>query len=182
MIKPHYPIITFRLLLRPFTDADLDALFAYHSLPEVAQFLYWHPRSLEDTQTALQKKKEQAFFTEEGSVLCLAICLQETAQLIGEVILFWRSREHQQGEIGFVFNPHFGGHGYATEATRALLAFGFAECDLHRIYGSCDARNIASYKVMERLGMRREAHFVQNEKFKGAWGDELVYAILQEEW
>ena len=63
-----------------------------------------------------------------------------------------------------------------------MLALGFGELGFHRIFARCDARNAASYKVMERLGMRREAHFIHNELFKGEWGDEIWYAILQPEW
>ena len=182
MIKPTYPIKTPRLYLRPFADEDIQEMFKYHSRPDVTIFFYWNPRIIEETKAALETKKSQVAFTAEGSVISLAVCLNATQQLIGEVTLFWRSAEHKQGEIGFVFNPQFGGHGYATEAAMAMLTLGFAHCDFHRIYGSCDARNIASYKVMARLGMRREAHFVQNEIFKGEWGDELVYAILNHEW
>lgn len=79
-------------------------------------------------------------------------------------------------------NPDYSGHGYATEAAQAMLALGFTELGLHRIYGRCDARNDASSKLMVRLDMRREAHFRHNEIFKGEWGDEFVYAMLQSEW
>jgi RimJ/RimL family protein N-acetyltransferase len=182
MIKPGYPVKTARLTLRPFEDGDLQAMFAYHSLPEVVRFLYWTPRSLAETEEALQKNKSRTYFTEEGSAINLAVCLSQTKQLLGEVILFLRSEEHGQGEIGFVFNPQFSGQGYATEAAKAMLALGFGQLGFHRIYGRCDARNTASYKLMERLGLRREAHFVQNEIFKGEWCDELVYAVLGDEW
>ena len=182
MIEPNYPIKTARLTLRPFEDGDLQAMCAYQSLPEVVRFLDRTPRTLAETQVALQKNKTQSFFTEEGSAINLAICLSETKQLLGEVILFLRSQDHRQAEIGFVFNPQFGGHGYATEAARAMLALGFEQLGFHRIFGRCDARNVASYRLMERLGMRREAHFVHNELFKGEWGDKLVYAMLASEW
>ncbi len=182
MIVPDYPIHTTRLTLRPFEVGDLQAMFAYHCLPEVVRFLYWTPRTMEDTKVALEKNKSQTFFTEDGSAINLAVCLGETKHLLGEVILFLRSQEHRQGEIGFVFNPEFGGQGYATEAAEAMLALGFDQLGFHRIFGRCDARNTASYRLMERLGMRREAHFLHKEIFKGEWGDELVYAILSSEW
>jgi RimJ/RimL family protein N-acetyltransferase len=88
--------------------------------------------------------------------------LPETGALIGDVVLFLRGEEHRQGEIGYVFHPDYGGWGYATEAARALLGLGFEHYGLHRIVGRLDARNTASARVLERLGMRREAHFVQN--------------------
>jgi RimJ/RimL family protein N-acetyltransferase len=123
---------------------------------------------------------------QDGACLVLAVVLPEANQVIGKVIgdvsLTLHSQAHRQGEIGFVFHPDYKGQGYATEASQALLTFGFTTWNLHRIFGRCDARNTASYKLMERLGMRREAHFIHNEIFKGEWGDELVYAILQAEW
>jgi RimJ/RimL family protein N-acetyltransferase len=177
-----YPLTTARLELRPFQDSDLEDAFAYHSLPEVVRYLYWEVRNLEETRQALERKKTNITLTEDGSALCLAVVLKETGKVIGEVILFLRSKEHQQAEIGFVFHPDYGGRGYATEAAEALLSFGFSTFGFHRIFSRCDADNAASYKLMERLGMRREAHFRQNEMFKGKWGDELVYALLKSEW
>ena len=74
------------------------------------------------------------------------------------------------------------GRGYAIEAARVVLGVAFGEFGPHRVTGSCDARNLASARLMERLGMRREAHFRSNEYVKDEWCDELVYAILREEW
>ena len=182
MPHPTFPIQTPRLDLRPFVEDDFADMHAYHALPEVARFLYWEARSEQEARATLHIKKHQTVLTHEGSALCLAVCLSETQRLIGEVTLFLRSKDHQQGEIGFVFHPGFGGYGYATEAAGALLTLGFDTYKLHRICGRCDARNVSSYRLMERLGMRREAHFIHNERFKGEWGDELVYALLCEEW
>jgi RimJ/RimL family protein N-acetyltransferase len=98
------------------------------------------------------------------------------------VELVWLSREHRQGEVGFVFNPEYQGKGLATEAATELLRLGFEHFDLHRIIGRCNARNEASARLLERLGMRREAHFRGNVLFKGEWKEELVYAMLQREW
>ncbi len=108
----------------------------------------------------------------------LAIVVRATGELIGDVNLVWRSAEHRQGEIGFVLHPAYHGQGYAREAAREVLRLGFAELGLHRIIGRCDGRNTASARLMERLGMRREAYFRENERFKGEWSDECVYALL----
>ena len=89
---------------------------------------------------------------------------------------------HRGGELGFIFHPDHSGRGYAIEAARVVLDVAFGEFGLHRVTGSCDARNLASARLMERLGMRREAHFRSNEYVKDEWCDELVYAILREEW
>ena len=93
-----------------------------------------------------------------------------------------RSKEHEQGEVGYVFDTAYHGRGYATEAVGALLRLGFEGLGLHRIAGHLDARNTASARVLERAGLRREAHLVENEFVKGEWTDELIYGILRREW
>ncbi|KAA3646141.1 MAG: N-acetyltransferase [Chloroflexi bacterium] len=181
-MTPTYPIKTARLRLRPFIETDFDDMFDFHSRPEVVEFLYWNVRSRAETEELLKKRITTTTLSKEGDALALAVVLPDQNKLVGDVTLVWRSEEHQQAEIGFVFNPDHHGQGYATEASEAMLALGFREFSFHRIYGRCDARNVGSYKLMERLGMRREAHFIQNEIFKGEWGDEFVYAMLQKEW
>ena len=182
MLRPAYPLETARLELRPFAPGDLEDLHAFHSLPEVARFLYWEARDREQVRAVLEAKLGRAALEEEGQTLALAVVERELGAVVGEVSLHWLSRRHRQGEIGFVFHPAHQGRGLATEAARELLRLGFGELGLHRIIGRCDARNLASARLLERLGMRREAHFVHNERFKGAWGDELVYAVLEDEW
>ena len=119
---------------------------------------------------------------DDHDYLALAVVPDGVGRVAGEVILRWTSREHRQGEVGFAFATGHQGRGYATEAAEAMLGLGFRDLGLHRVFGRCDPRNTASAKVLERLGMRLEAHFRQNEIFKGEWGDELYYAILEDEW
>ena len=114
--------------------------------------------------------------------LAVAVTPLSGGRVLGEVMLMWRSQEHQQAELGFVFHPDFHGQGYAYEAAAAMLGLGYQEFGFHRIFARCDARNMASYKLLERLGLRREAHFLHNELVKGEWSDELQYALLQTEW
>ncbi|HSH00927.1 MAG TPA: GNAT family protein [Anaerolineae bacterium] len=171
-----------RLRLRPFVAGDFADLYAFYRLPEVAQYLYWEARDEAATAKALEKKQGMTMWAKEGDTLLWGVVLPQEERLIGEVMLAWQSDIHRQGEVGFVFHPGYQGVGYATEATSAILDWGFSMGGLHRIYGRCDTRNEGSYRLMERLGMRREAHFRHNEWFKGAWGDEYVYAILAEEW
>jgi RimJ/RimL family protein N-acetyltransferase len=182
VLRPTYPIRTPRLALRPFTRDDLDAVHAYVSDPDVVRFLYWEVT----TDRAAARKMLDAkignwSLADAGQSLVLAVELAEGGAVIGEVVLKWLSRDHRQGEIGFVIMPAYQGHGYATEAATAMLALAFDDLGLHRVIGRCDPRNTASATVLERLGMRREAHFVQNEIFKGEWGDEYVYALLADE-
>jgi RimJ/RimL family protein N-acetyltransferase len=182
VLKPDYPLRTERLILRPFTPSDLRQLHSFHSLPEVTRFLYWQPRDLAQVREVLDDKIARSTLHEEGQALALAVELAATGALVGDCSLFWLSRQHRQGEIGFVFHPAHHGQGLATEAARELLRLGFDQLGLHRMIGRCDARNTGSARVMERLGMRREAHLVENERFKGEWADELIYAMLNREW
>lgn len=182
MLHPNYPIVTDRLVLRPFDSADLDALHAFHRREDVARYLFWEPRDREQVAAALERKRGEYRIVDEGQSLSLAVVEASGRSLVGEVHLAWRSREHRQGEFGFVFDPEHQGRGYATEAAGVVLRLGFADLGLHRIVGHCDARNTASARLMERLGMRREAHFVHNRIFKGRWDEELVYALLDDEW
>jgi RimJ/RimL family protein N-acetyltransferase len=103
-------------------------------------------------------------------------------RVIGDVVLMWRSREHATGEIGYVFHPDYGGQGFASEAVGALLDVAFGTYHFHRVTARIDARNLASLRLAERVGMRQEAHLVENEWFKGAWGDEIDFAMLRREW
>jgi RimJ/RimL family protein N-acetyltransferase len=173
---------TERLLLRPFREDDLDRLADWQSRPDVARFLYWEPRSREEAAAALAKRLGEAKLEQDDDVLSLAVERREDGLLLGDTSVWLRSVEHRQVEIGYVFHPDAAGHGYATEASRALLDFAFAQLNAHRVYARTDARNTRSASLLRRLGMREEAHLREAEIFKGAWGDELVFAILDREW
>jgi RimJ/RimL family protein N-acetyltransferase len=178
--KPDFPLRTARLILRPFATGDLDALYDIQSRPEVTRYLLYDTRDRDQVREILDHRI-QADGAERDAV-CLAVVLPDSGLLIGDIVLFLRSKEHRQGEIGYLFHPDYGGRGYATESARVLLRLGFDDYRLHRIVGRIDARNTASARVLERLGMRREAHFVENEIVKGEWSDEVVYAMLEDEW
>jgi RimJ/RimL family protein N-acetyltransferase len=169
-------------VLRPYSAADLEDLYAIHSRPDVTRYLYWEPRDAAQVREVLDQKIGESTLDDEGQRLSLAVAWPRVDRVIGEVSLTWLSREHRQGEIGFVFHPDYHGKGFATEAAEVVLWLGFANLGLHRIIGRLDARNTGSARVLEKLGMRREAHFVHDEVFKGEWSDQLVYAILDEEW
>ncbi|WP_245304137.1 GNAT family N-acetyltransferase [Hoeflea olei] len=173
---------TARLRLRPFSSADVDAVHAYHRLDAVARFQFWEPRTREEVATEVDDWVRQHMAAQGEDCAVFAVTLKQDGTLIGDMVLFFRDREARQGEIGFTFHPGFGGQGYATEAARAVLGFGFGPCGLHRIFGRCDARNAASWRLMERLGMRREAHFREHALFKGEWDQEYYYALLAREW
>jgi RimJ/RimL family protein N-acetyltransferase len=174
--------MTERLDLRPFAHGDFEALLAIQSRADVARYLYWDPRTAAEVREALDVKIRSTAIFAEGDNLSLAAVLRDSGELIGDCSLRWLSAEHRQGEIGFVFHPDHHGRGYATEAAEALLALAFDDLGLHRVVGRLEARNEASARVLERVGMRREAHLVENEHVKGEWQSEVIYALLQREW
>lgn len=182
MLHPTYPLLTDRLALRPFRDDDLDAFHAIQRRADVVRYLYWEPRSRDEALEMLGRRKLQTAIDKEGDGLHLAGDLRTTGELVGHFSLYFANQEHHQGEVGFVVHPDHHGRGLATEGTRLMLRLGFEELGLHRIIGRCDARNLPSARVMERLGMRREAHLLENEFVKGEWTDELAYAMLEREW
>ena len=182
MTRLSSPLETERLRLRPFTDRDLDAVFEMERDPEVARYLYWEPRTRDEARAALDRRVRMTSFDGEPAALRLAVVERDSGLVVGDISLSLRSREHRQGEIGFMFHPEHQGRGYATEAGRAVLALGFETFDLHRVFGSCDARNVASARLMERLGMRLEGTHRGVEFVKGTWCDERIYAILAEDW
>jgi RimJ/RimL family protein N-acetyltransferase len=174
------PIETERLRLRPFAEGDLDALYEIHSDPGVARYLYEDVRTREEVRELLARKQRDTGGAREGDRLSVAAELRATGELVGDLSLACASEEHCQGELGFIVHPAHHGRGYATEGARPLLGldtFGF-----HRVIGRLEARNGGSARVLEKLGMRREAHLVENEWVKQEWQSELVYALLAREW
>ncbi len=179
---PEWPLETERLVLRPFAQDDFDAVYAMRSDPKVFRYLYSEPhRSPEETRAFLQQRIESAVLEEEGQWLSAAAALRDTGEVVVEVVLKWESAEHRQGELGYIVHPAHNGQGYAAEASLPILRFGFETLGLHRVVGRLDARNAASARVLEKLGMRQEAHLVENEWVKGEWTSELVYAVLAAE-
>ena len=144
---------------------------------DVTRWLYFEPPTEEQTRAWIDGILARP--PETGTVL--AVELRDTGELIGNVNVVV-DPDNRQGEIGFIFDPAHQGHGYATEAARALLDDAFERYGLHRVYGRLEPRNAASARVLEKLGMRREAHLIENEWVKGEWQSELVYAVLAREW
>jgi len=174
------PIITERLRLRLFTEGDFAAYAAYHCQPEVYRYLYAPVPS----ESELEKNLDDAIngrLENKGDILFCAVTLRDTDELIGEALLKLINPDALQAEIGYIFNPAYSGKGYATEAVGALLARGFTEGGFHRICARLDADNDGSVGIVKRLGLRQEAHFRQNDSYDGRFGDELVYAMLKEE-
>lgn len=173
------PIETERLRVRHLVADDLAAMHAIESRPEVVRWLYWEPRTEAEVRQALDNRIARARERPETGVT-FGVEVLGTDVLVGHISL--TVEPHRQGEIGFIFHPDHQGRGYATEAAAAVLAIAFEAYGLHRVFGRLEARNVASARVLEKLGMRREAHLRENEWIKGEWQSELVYAVLAREW
>jgi RimJ/RimL family protein N-acetyltransferase len=172
------PIETSRLRLRLFAPGDLAGYHGVRAREDVHRWLYSEPATEAEARGAIEQRIARA--PETG--VALVAELAATGAFAGDVTLTLGPPEHRQAEIGFVFDPEHQGRGYATEAAEAVLALAFGAYDLHRVHGRLEARNLASARVLEKLGMRREAHLVENEWVKGGWQSELVYALLAREW
>lgn len=175
-------IHTDRLTLRHFTDDDFDALHSWQSREDVTRYLLYSARSADEVRAALKLRTASTSIRFNDDTLAFLVLRKDTGAPIGEVNLTLVSAQHRAGEIGYVLHPGAHGNGFAAEAAREMLRIGFEQLRLHRIVGRLDAVNTASARVLEKLGMRKEAHFVDNEWFKGEWSSEAVYAILTEEW
>lgn len=184
MAQIRFPIRTSRLLLRPLTDDDVEALADYRSLPEVCRYVPFEPMDADTVRRRLGTRFGRDTIDGEGQGLLLGVMLTtvELPVLVGDVMVHWSSEEHKSAEVGYVFHPRYGGHGYATEAVHALLHLAFDDLGLHRVTARVDLRNTPSARVLRRLGLHEEAHLRENEWFKGGWSDELDFAILEQEW
>jgi RimJ/RimL family protein N-acetyltransferase len=176
------PIETERLTLRAFRPDDLEAVFEMRSRPDVVRYLYGDEQTRDQVAVTLAERLVETSLEHDGDALALAAERREDGRMIGDLTLVLRSAYHRQAEIGFVFHPDAQGQGYAREGAAAVLDVAFGVAGMHRVYGRTDGRNVASAGLMRRLGMRQEAHFRHNEIFKGEWGEELHFAILEDEW
>jgi RimJ/RimL family protein N-acetyltransferase len=170
-----------RLSLRRFVPADGAGLHAYLSRPEAVEFEPYGviDRSEADAWAA-QRAADPAFW---------AICLRPDGELIGNLYLArvppdeWRT-----WELGYVLHPDHWGRGYASEAATRLLDECFRAWSAHRVVAYCDVENAASWRLLERLGFRREGHLVANASFRSdaggepVWKNAYAYAVLDREW
>ena len=176
-------IVTQRLILREYATEDFEEVHEYSRDPETVRFMTWGPNSPEDTRKFIQLAITQ-LSVEPRVNYHFVVTLRKTHRIIGGCGIHIRRPEHRGAEIGYCFNSNYWGKGYATEAMGALLKFGFKELNLHRIIATCDPANIGSEYVMQKNGLHKEAHLIEerwNTK-KHEWRDSLLYAILDREW
>lgn len=176
------PVASARLILRPFTPADLEAVARYQSLPEVQRYLDWKARDKVDCKAALAVMCTQRRLTRPGDTLSLAVARRADGTLLGQIGLRWTDATAGQAEIRFVFDPAYRRQGYASEAVGMMLDVAFGSFGFHRVFARCAAKNQSSARLLRRLGMRLEAHYREHALFLGEWDEELHFAILDREW
>jgi RimJ/RimL family protein N-acetyltransferase len=174
-------LTTERLVLREFTLSDWSATNAYESDPEVVRYETFGPYSPEESRDYIRRMLRESRKSPR-EIYDLALVLRATDQLIGRCGLRISDPNAREGVLWYIVNRSYWGQGYATEAARAMLGYGFAELRLHRVWADADPANTASIRVLEKVGMRLEAHFRENAWIKGAWVDSLIFAILDREW
>ncbi len=172
---------TDRLILREFVPADWTAVLAYQRDPRHLRYYDWIDRTPEDAQRFVQMFIEQQA-EQPRRKFQLAVTLKTNGQLVGNCGIRMASVDAHEADIGYELSSNHWGYGYATEAARAIVQFGFAELHVHRIWAWCIADNVASTRVLEKLGMQLEGRLREKEHFKGRWWDTLVYAALEDDW
>jgi RimJ/RimL family protein N-acetyltransferase len=182
MLADLLPITTSRLMLRPFKSSDLTFFHSMVSREDVCRYLPWGPMDMDQARAKLEQRLRQTRLDADGDPLVLVAEERDSGRMVGEFMLMLKSLHSHQGEVGWSLHPDAQGRGFATEGARAMLGLGFDDLGLHRIAAGCDPRNTASLRVMDRLGMRREAEFVESEWAKGEWIGEVIYGMLASEW
>jgi RimJ/RimL family protein N-acetyltransferase len=181
---PTRPIVplsltTARLVVRHFRAGDAPTLMAYRNDPEVARYQGWEGLSEVQAKDFVTGQSCQPVGVPHAW-LQLALELRASGTHIGDLAL--KVDGAGQAEIGYSLSRAFQGQGYMREAVAALLDFLFQELQLHRVVAQTDVRNVPSVRLLERLGFRREGHFIEGFYLRGKWTSEYLYALLAREW
>jgi aminoglycoside 6'-N-acetyltransferase len=162
---------------------DVDDLVQYQSNPEIVRYIPWPPRTIEQVREAAESVVATGKFDlkEDRDFMVLVWALKSTGQVIGQSNMELISKVNKCANIGWVTHQNFQRQGFAYEASRALLDYAFRNFDLHRVIADIDSRVPESAALAEKLGMRREATYLDGEFFKGQWCDMWLYAILKRE-
>jgi RimJ/RimL family protein N-acetyltransferase len=176
------PLRTERLVLRTMRLADVGDIHAYQSREDVCRYLPYEPRTREEVTAKVAQFSQAKVLGGDGDYWQLAVERADApGRVIGDVYFSVTSVADAAADIGWTLHPDAHGRGYMTEAAGAVLDIAF-DLGLHRVRANLDPRNDASAALCRRLGMRAEAHFVEDIWFKGEWADSAIYAILDREW
>lgn len=175
-------LTTERLLLREFVAADWPALHAVEPDPEVARYQSFDARTAAESRAYVLGAVADATGEGRRRSYDLAVVVAAEGRLIGRCGLGLGDAEPGEAMLWYTLHRAEWGRGYGTEAAGAVVDWGFRELGLHRIWADCDPANAASFRVLEKIGLRREGHLIENAWVKGAWADSLIYAVLDREW
>lgn len=170
------PLQTSRLILRDYRTEDWERVHLYGSIPEFSQYELWGPNTVEDSKNFVNVMVEQTQEPDRAK-FDFAVCLRDGDLLIGGCGIRRETQDSAVAYLGWAINPDFQKQGYATEAARALISFGFNQLGLAVIYATCDTRNAASYRVMEKLGMKRVGFIKGDKEIKGHIRDSYRYEL-----
>ncbi len=173
---------TNRLILREFRKSDLNPVYEYISDPQAAMYMTWSDAMTRKDTAHFIKRSISYQNQQPRGKFELAITLKDKDIPIGGCGLRVESFLHKKADIGYIINRKYWGNGYATEASRRLILLGFKELGLHRIFATCDVKNTASIRVLEKLGMTREALFREDYFIHRKWRSSFMYAILESEY
>lgn len=153
----------------------------YTAQEKVCQYQPWGPNSVEESKAFVKQVLVDATKKTRTRFVC-AIVYKKDGRMIGVGEFNIRDINNKIGEIAYIVNPVYWGNGIATDVGKLLIEFGFSKFNLHRIYATCDPRNIGSKKVLEKVGMTREVRIREDLLMKDGWRDSLLYSVLEHEW
>ena len=171
---------TERLLIRPITIEDKNEIFAYRRDKETNKYQGWIPETIEEVEVFIDKISKQINIAETW--FQFVIVNKECNKIIGDIGIHFIDKANQQTEIGCTLNKDFQNKGFATEALKNVIDYLFNELNKHRIIASIDPENKSSIRLVERLGFRKEAHFIQSLFINDKWVDDLIYALIEKDW
>ncbi|WLR42328.1 GNAT family protein [Bacillus carboniphilus] len=173
------PLSTERLMLREFTREGWIHVHQYASRERVCQYQPWGPNTEEDSKTYVKQVLEDG---QQAPKTRFAFAIVFDSVMVGTVELNIRDMTNKIGEVSYIVNPNYWGNGIATDATSLVIAFGFEDLQLHRIFATCDPRNTGSSKVLEKVGMTKEGRIREDLLIRDGWRDSLLYSVLVHEW
>jgi RimJ/RimL family protein N-acetyltransferase len=171
---------TTRLILRPINCNDKNEIFEYRSDAETNKYQGWIPKTVDDVETFIGKIAKQ--INEPETWFQFVIIEKETQKIVGDLGIHFFDSDNKQVEIGCTLNKNFQNKGYAAESVKRVIDYLFKELNKHRVIASIDPDNKSSIRLVERIGFRKEAHFVESLCINGKWVDDLIYALIEKDW
>lgn len=167
-------------ILREFKESDWESVHLYAGNPETVKYMDWGPNTEEETKTFIRGTMETQSQSSRTEYV-FAVISKATGNLIGTAAIRIQDSHSQNGDFGYILHPSQWGRGIGTEVAQILVKFGFQQLNLHRIWATCRPQNIASIRVLEKAGLKREGYLRENKKIRGSWVDSYLYAIIKDD-